>query len=69
VLHRDVHMTAEVRLQRSRAACVVNQHEGRELRQVEPLIEDQIGLKPRVGQEHLAAQLRQHIAIHVFHPR
>jgi hypothetical protein len=68
VLHRDVHMTAEVRVQRSCAVRVINQNEGRELRQVEPPVEYEVGFDPRVRQEHRAAQLRQCVAIHVLHP-
>src|SRR5262245_60860793 len=62
-------MTAEVPLQRRPAAGVIDQDEGCELRQVEPLVEDEVGLKPRVGEKHLAAQLRQCVAIHLFTPR
>src|SRR5215470_3456316 len=62
-------MTAEVPLQRRPAAGVIDQNEGCELRKVEPLVEDEVGLKPRVGEKHLAAQLRQCVAIHLFTPR
>src|SRR5215475_16073075 len=62
-------MTAEVPLERRPAAGVIDQDEGCELRQVEPLVEDEVGLKPRVGEKHLAAQLRQCVAIHLFTPR
>src|SRR6185437_12731305 len=49
VLHRDVGMTAEIRLQGGCPAGVIQQNECRELRQVEPFIEDEVGLQPRVG--------------------
>src|SRR5262245_23211939 len=62
-------MTAEVPLERRPAAGVIDQDEGCELRKVEPLVEDEVGLKPRVGEKHLAAQLRQCVAIHLFTPR
>jgi hypothetical protein len=57
MLHRDVHVAAEVRGQRGCARGVIEQHERCELGQLQPFVEDEVGLQPGIGDEHLTAQL------------
>ena len=67
VAFRQRHVGRVVALERRAALRSAQQVEGREGRQVEPVVEDQRRLDPAVGQEEVVAHLRQGMPVSGVH--